>query len=103
MRGTKPFSTVTRDTSSVNITNSHTELVSSLGADCSGIVIGASANMQVIMGIGASGSETDFLAYAASSVLANHISVVIPKGARLTIRSVTGTISSGVFAITFMN
>lgn len=103
MRGTKPFSTVTLDTSSTNIPATYIELVASLGKDCSSIVVCASAAIQIIIGYGGASAETDFIALAVSTVQSRQIPIEIPKGARLSVKSFTGTISSGILAITFFN
>jgi hypothetical protein len=104
MRGTKPFNVTTRDTSSVNITSTYSTLVSSVAADASAILIGVSSNMGVVIGLGASGSETDLIAVAASAVQSPAIPILIPKGARLAIKTITASsITSGILTVTFLN
>lgn len=104
MRGTKPFQTIVRDTSSVNITGTFSELEAALDGDCSKIAFASSVAMQLIIGTGASGSETNLIVLAFAINNTGVVNILIPKDTRLVVKSLTGgTISSGIAGITFLN
>lgn len=104
MRGTKAFSVVTRDVSTSNITSSYTELIASTAADTAAICAAITTATQIIFGIGGAGSEEDFFALAVSTNQSPQIPILIPKGSRISVKSLSGsTISAGVLGITLFN
>lgn len=97
----KPFLVSVRNAATTNITTSYTQLVASLGQESHMTLLSVSANVRLIVGIGPNGAEVDHFVIAAGNTTSDFVNVVIPAGSRISIKTVTGTISSGMFAFTF--
>lgn len=93
----------TRDASSVNITSSYSELVTSIAQEAHFIIPAFTATAALIIGIGASGAEVNHVVLAAGTANSTPVPCLIPKGARVSIKSLGGgTVSSGGFGFTFL-
>lgn len=105
MRGNKSIGISTRDASSTSITTSYSELTASVGEDVSRVLITGNFGALIIFGIGASGSEVDYFTYNcnASLVQDGPFELLIPKGSRISIKTATGTVASGLLHISYFN
>lgn len=99
--GTKPFLVSTRTASSTNITTSYSELVESLSKEVHAIAPCYSGNAQIMIGIGPSSSEVDHVIITGGSSTPMKVPCFIPAGSRISIKTLTGTVSTGTFTFTF--
>lgn len=107
-RGNKSLEVLKRNAATTNITSSYSVLDASVSGDVSRIIVSAgamSAAEQYTIGLGVASSEADLLSFncPAAGMGPVELDVMIPKNARLAIKSDSTTITTGIIAITYLN
>lgn len=99
----RPYLVATRVAATTNITTSYSELVpaASNTEECHQIIFASAGNVNLIVGVGESGSEEDLFILAAGTNTGVPERVLIPKGQRISIKTLNATVASGTYAWTF--